>query len=115
MELEFVKEYFGAMVSGVPLLLVVMGLVEWFKAQGVTGKTLGLVSMAVGLILGGGFMITQTRPPVGDWWTSYVYWFGVIVYGIGLGIVASGLYDIVKKLLSPKTPPTSFTLKNGAE
>jgi hypothetical protein len=114
-ELEFVKEYFGAMVSGVPLLLVVMGLVEWFKAQGVIGKTLGYISMAVGLLLGGGFMVTQTRPPLGDWWTGYVYWFGVVIYGLGMGIVASGLYDLVKKILAPKAPITSINWTSGTE
>jgi hypothetical protein len=103
MELGFVEQYFGAMVHGVPLLLAVIGLVEYFKRLGVSGNGLLITSMAIGLLLGVGFMVTQARPPVGEWYSAYVYWFGNVVYGIGLGIVASGLFDTVKKLLSPKT------------
>jgi hypothetical protein len=102
MELGQLSEYFGAMVAGVPLVLVVIGLVEWFKRIGFEGSELLYVSMAVGVILGFGYMLFQTRPPAGDWWVLGSYLFANVVYGLGLGVVASGLYDAVKAILKPK-------------
>src|SRR3990172_95675 len=102
-----IAAYADAAVAGVPLLFVVLGFVEWLKGfknraggQLVDGNWLLLTSMLVGLMLGGGFMLTQTRPPAGDWWLGYVYWFVTIIYGVGLGIVASGLYNIIKRILA---------------
>ncbi len=102
-----IAAYADAAVAGVPLLFVVLGFVEWLKSfkdktggQLINGNWLLLASMFVGLILGGGFMITKTRPPAGDAWIIYVYWFVTIVYGIGLGIVASGIYNAVKRLIA---------------
>ena len=104
MDLSYVETYFGAMVRGVPLLFVVVGMVEWVKSLGLAGNALRLASMGVGLLFGAGFMVTQTEPPAGAWYPVYVYWFGNIVYGVGLGLVSSGLYDTVKRLLA-KQPP----------
>lgn len=102
-----IAAYADAAVAGVPLLFVVLGFVEWLKSfknkqggQAVNGNWLLLASMFVGLILGGGFMVAKTRPPVGDWWVGYVYWFTTAVYGVGLGIVASGIYNGVKRLIA---------------
>ena len=103
-------------VAGVPLLFVVMGLVEFFKLfkdkdgnQAINGNWLLILSMAWGLLIGSGFMLTQTRPPLGDWWEQYVYWFALVFYGIALGLVASGLYDVIKniveKLLAKQPQP----------
>lgn len=93
-------------VAGVPLVFVIIGFVYWFKQfkhpDGkplFSGNTLLLVSMGWGLLLGGGYMLSATRPPVGDWWIGYVYWFGVFIYGVAMGIVASGLYSAVKALI----------------
>lgn len=94
-------------VQGVPLLFVVMGVVEYCKSfknkdgtPKFTGNTILLISMGWGLIIGSGYMITQTRPPVaGDWWEYFVYWFGVIVYGIAIGLIASGLFDVIKNIV----------------
>lgn len=92
-----------ATVAGVPLVLVIIGLVYWFKsftrADGSKlfgGNVLLLISMAIGLILGSGYMITQTRPPAGDWWPILGYWFAVIIYGLMMGIIASGLYEVAR-------------------
>ena len=102
MELGQLSEYFGAMVRGVPLVFIVMGLVEWFKRLNIQGHALTLASMGIGLVFGGVYMFTQDRPPAGDAWLSVGYYFGLVCYGIGLGVVASGLYDVVKNILRPK-------------
>lgn len=106
MELGQLADYFGAMVKGIPLLLIVAGVVEYIKKAGLTGNKLLFASMGVGLVFGGGWVITQERPPLGDAWTIYVYWFGVMVYGVGLGLVASGLFDMIRGILKPKTVVT---------
>ncbi len=93
-----------ASVVGIPLVFWIVGLTYWFKSfrrkDGITptfqGNGLLLVSMANGLIWGGGYMITQQRPPNGDWWVQLVYWFAVVVYGGVMGLVASGLYEVAR-------------------
>ena len=80
---------FDVAVNGVPLVFVVMGLVEFIKRRGVTGNALSYVSMGLGLVLGGGYQISQIGVP-----TSFSTWFGVGIFGIGYGLVASGIYDV---------------------
>ena len=75
-------------VLGIPLLFVVQGSVELVKEFGVKGKALLGSSMAIGLILGSGYQIAVNGLPV-----EFSGIFGVIVYGLGLGIVASKVYD----------------------
>jgi hypothetical protein len=101
------QSYANASVVGVPLLFVVIGLVEWCKSiknsDGnplVSGNQVLVISMLIGVLLGGGYMLMQLRPPTGpDWWPHFVYWFGVLVYGLGLGVVASGIYDASKAVI----------------
>lgn len=86
-----IQAYTEAAVAGVPLLFVVFGLVSWIKSFGVTGNWLRGASMLVGLILGCGYLFATVGFPV-----DFAGWFTNIVYGIGLGVVASGVYDGVK-------------------
>lgn len=81
---------FSDMVGGIPLVLVVLGLVEFIKRFGVEGKVLLGVSMGVGLVLGVLYKISLALP------ASYGEWFIAVIYGIALGLVASGIYDAVK-------------------
>lgn len=85
-----IAAFANAVVAGVPLLFVVIGLVQFTKKLGATGKVLIIISMAIGLLLGAGFQFATVGFPV-----NFAGWFGVIVYGLGLGIVASGAYDAV--------------------
>lgn len=85
-----------AMTTGVvPLVPIVMGLVQWVK---VTFKTsdatvLNLCSMWFGLVFGGGFMLAQHNP------TDFTEWFLLVVYGVVLGLTASGLYKVGQELV----------------
>jgi hypothetical protein len=100
--------FLQAAVKGVPLLFVVFGLVEWGKrltkkdgSQLITGNGLLVLSLFLGLVFGSGFMIMTERPPQSlDWYVLFVYWFGVAVYGLAIGLVASGLYDFIKGLIT---------------
>ena len=84
---------FDAIVAGLPLVLVVIGLVEWFKQLGVQGNNLRYVSMAIGLVFGIGYQVSLGMP------TDYAGWFGAAVYGLALGLVASGIYDAASDIV----------------
>lgn len=80
----------NAAVGGVPLLFVVLGLVQWVKGLGLTGEVpVRLVSMVIGLLFGGGYMIATSGVPA-----EFAGWFAIVIYGIALGLIASGIYDV---------------------
>ena len=88
------QSYFSATVAGIPLLFVVLGLVQWFKAYVEDDEIIRGISMGIGLILGAGYMIASLGLPA-----DFAGWFAVVVFGLGLGVVASGIYDVGKDLL----------------
>ena len=81
------------LVAGVPLVLVVLGLVEWVKSLGLTGNAVKVVSLAIGLVLGIGYQLSLAVP------VGFGGWFTVTVFGLGLGLVASGIYDAAKNVV----------------
>ena len=91
-----VAEAINVMVNGIPLVLVLLGLVyaagEKFKIQ---GKWQFVLSLVLGLIFGVGYQVSVAGPVVG-----FAGWFGYVVYGLFLGLLASWLYDTAKDLLS---------------
>jgi hypothetical protein len=76
-------------VGGIPLILVVFGLVEFVKLMGVTGKLLTATSLTVGAILGTAYQLSLTMP------VNYAGWFAAVIYGLALGLAACGLYDFL--------------------
>jgi len=90
-----------ASVSGIPLVLVVMGLVEYFKRLGVKANALLVVSMVIGLVLGGGYQVATLTVPL----ATFAVWFGIVLYGLALGLVASGIYDVADTMLGKLAPP----------
>jgi hypothetical protein len=75
-------------VAGVPLLAFVLGLVQWIKGFGMKGNYVKALSMGVGVVFGVGYQYA-TVPPV-----DFAGWFAALVFGIALGLVASGIYDV---------------------
>jgi len=80
-------------VNGIPLVVLVIALVEWIKRFGVSGQALNALSMGVGAVIGIGYWYAQH--PL----ASFGDWFGAIVYGLALGLVASGVYDAAKSVM----------------
>ena len=78
------------LVNGLPLSAVVFGLVEFIKSFGLRGHWLTIASMLLGLAFGVSYQIANAGIPV-----SFAGWFGVAVFGLMLGLVASGLYDFI--------------------
>ena len=81
----------NASVAGIPLLAFVLGLVQWVKGFNLQGAQVKIASMVIGILIGVGYQFS-TVPPV-----DFAGWFGVIIFGVALGLVASGLYDVAKK------------------
>lgn len=77
-------------VNGIPLAVLVIALVEWVKRFGIEGKVLNAVSMGIGAAIGVAYWYAQS-PLV-----TFSDWFGAIIYGFALGLVASGIFDAVK-------------------
>jgi hypothetical protein len=75
------------LVAGIPLVVVVLGLVQFIKGFGLEDNIVKGVSLAVGLVLGVGYQLSLATP------VDFAGWFAAVVFGLGLGLVASGLYD----------------------
>jgi len=75
------------LVGGISLVVVVFGLVEMVKSLGLRGNWLTVVSLLIGLALGMAYQIAKAGIPV-----DFAGWFSVTIFGIALGLVASGFY-----------------------
>jgi hypothetical protein len=76
------------LVGTVPLITIVFGLVEFFKSLGLKGRSLTIVSLGLGLVMGFAFRLAQSGVPA-----AFSGWFEAIVFGLAIGLVASGFYD----------------------
>lgn len=74
-------------INGVPLTALVIALVEWVKRFGVEGKTINAVSLIIGAIVGVAYWYAQSSL------VTFTDWFNALLYGLTLGLTASGLYD----------------------
>jgi hypothetical protein len=86
------------LVGSIPIMIVIFGLVEFSKSLGASGKFLTVESLLIGLLFGLGFHIYSTGVPA-----SFSTWFEAVIFGLALGLVASGFYDFVNTRW-PKTP-----------
>jgi hypothetical protein len=87
-------DFSNAIVAGIPLVLVVIGLVEWLKRFGIQGAALNVASLLIGLAAGIAYQISIAMP------ADFSGWFAAGIYGLALGLVASGLYDAGKSIAS---------------
>lgn len=91
---DFTK-FFTAIPENAPIVvLVVLGLVTWLGKLGVKGIWQLISAMALGLIFGAGFMFAALGLP-----EDFAGWFSIVIYGLAMGLVASGIYETGKKLL----------------
>jgi hypothetical protein len=81
------------LVAGIPLVVVVFGLVEVIKSFGVKGGWLTGLSLLIGLAFGAAYQIAQAGVP-----EDFAAWFSVVVFGLTLGLVASGFYKWSERL-----------------
>ena len=76
-------------IAGVPLIIFVVGLVEFIKKFNVQGKWLTVAAMVLGVVLMVFYQLGKIYPEVNLWLT-------VVVTGIMIGATAAGLYDFSK-------------------
>lgn len=76
-----------ASVKGIPLVAVVVGLVTLLGKVGLKGKAQLISALVTGLVLGVLYQMSLAMP------VDFAGWFGAVVYGLGLGLVGSGLYE----------------------
>lgn len=87
-----ISKVFEMLAAGGAVLPFILGLVEFFKRLGVTGKvSLGL-SMGLGLIFGLCMWFASYGAPA-----DFASWLLVVLFGLGMGLTASGIYDFVNK------------------
>jgi len=82
-------EFGDAVINGIPLVVVIAGLVEFAKKFGLKGEWCTALSMAMGVLLGMAYQVQAGLP------VDFAGWFAAIVYGVALGLATSGLYDVV--------------------
>jgi len=78
-------------LTPVLVLLMLYGLVEFFKRLGVAGNGAMILSMALGVIFGVLFQLAEMYPAISPW-------FRVGVYGLIVGLATCGLFDVSKRL-----------------
>ncbi len=78
------------LANGIPLVTLIMGLVEFSKKLGLKGKALTALSMALGVVIGVAYQIAQGGQP-----ETFAGWFDTAIFGLALGLTASGVYDLI--------------------
>ena len=86
-------DFSDAIVNGIPLILLIVGLVQFAKNLGLRGNNLRILSAALGLALGVAYQLSKRFP------TDFGGWLAVIVYGLALGVTASGLVDTARDIV----------------
>ncbi len=87
------KAFVDASVLGLPLTGVIIALVTWISQTfNLVGRQSLIASMVTGLVLGVGYQVSQAMP------ADFAGWFAALVYGLALGLLASGIYDTGKKI-----------------
>lgn len=75
-------------VAGIPLMFIVLGLTQYVKSFGVSGPIVRAVSLGIGLLMGLGYKLSSGPLPA-----DFAGWFATIVFGLAVGLTASGVYD----------------------
>lgn len=89
-------------ISIVPVVLLVVQFAKKFKTKGgdqaLQGNALLWFGLLVGFILGAMAYLVNFIPPIGAHWYDWTVWSIVgFVYCVLLGIMPSGLFDLIKK------------------
>ena len=83
----------GAMVAGIPLILVVIGLVQYVKEKlDWAGPGVEIFAIVLGTLFGFGYHVyANTNAAVAILW-SFNFVFEGLVFGLAVGLVATGIY-----------------------
>jgi hypothetical protein len=84
--------FFSVSIGGIPLIVIVMGLVTLCRKLKLSGKSLLIASLAIGFVLGMCYQMATLMPK------DFAGWFAAVVYSLALGLVTSGIYETGKQL-----------------
>ncbi|MDD5367474.1 MAG: hypothetical protein PHQ40_00450 [Anaerolineaceae bacterium] len=104
------SRFINVSVGGIPLVLPIIGIVGVLQKAGLKDKQLLAASFINGFIWGCGYQVTQLRPPIGDFWIVFGYWFPVLAYGAALAVIASLFYDLFKGMIDKLINKAILTL-----
>lgn len=84
------KEFTEATVSGIPLIVIVLGLTQFIKLLFLARGEIVVraISAVVGLLIGVAYQYAVLTPQLPSQWLI------VAVWGIVMGLIASGIYDV---------------------
>jgi hypothetical protein len=86
----------GALVAGIPLLIVVIGVVQFVKEKlEWSGKGVEIFAICFGLVVGFAYHIYAAVAPI-VWGFNFI--FEGFIYGLAVGLVATGIYKAFHKL-----------------
>jgi len=85
-------DFTDAVLNGIPLLPVIIGLVEYSKKFGAQGVVCDALSMGLGVTFGLLYQLSTGGLP-----TDLGGWFGVVLYGLALGLTSSGVWAVITK------------------
>lgn len=83
------EEFFGQITPAL-ILVMIPGIVEFFKKLGVGGNWPLVLSMVLGIILGLVLQLQVMFPTIAPW-------VNLVIYSIAFGMTASGYYDMAKR------------------
>jgi hypothetical protein len=95
---DFTKMFQAIPENASIVVLVVLGMVTFLGKLGVKGIAQLVSSMLLGILFGAGFMIAVLGVP-----TVFAGWFSLLIYGLMLGLVASGIYETGKEITAKVT------------
>ena len=87
-------EYGSLLIAGVPVIVMVIGIVEACKRWGVQGKASEMLAFGLGFFFVALAIVVQQEliPP------DYVVWVEVAIVALGGALAATGFYDLAKRL-----------------
>ncbi len=74
--------------NSINFLVIVFGLVEFAKKFGLNGRILTALSMIIGIVLGILYQLSLRSESLAEW-------FQIIMFGLAVGLAASGIYDFI--------------------
>ena len=76
------------------VIAVVIGLTQWIKDKAeLTGRPAEVLALLVGAVLGAGYQFVYAAP------TDASGWFSVVLVGLAMALVPSGLFKFAAQML----------------
>lgn len=95
--MDAMKDVGSLAIGGVSLLVLVIGWVEFAKRLGLQGKASMVLAVVLGPVFAVTYYVMQVYPVIAPW-VQY------LVMGMAIGLGATGIYDVAKRLSRGEQP-----------